>query len=130
MSTNTSILSYRYRVDKARDFVADVDANANSQFYMFAARPLPFPGGDSTIPTPNDSVQSTMVDTYKNMLFGKHVKNADVNLMIPRYDWTSNTVYTQYDHTDGDLQTKQFYAGVQTNSQYDVFKVLSNANGA
>lgn len=128
MST-TQIVSKRLHVTNALDFVDDV--NEYNAFYVFAARHIPFTGGDTPVPAPTDTVVSNYIDIYNDMLFGKKVSSADIKPMAPRHDWTSGTVYAMYDDTDANLYSKAFYATVSTGSQYHVYKCLyNNANTA
>ena len=123
MST-TQIVSKRLHVTNTLDFVDDVtEYNA---FYVFAARHIPFAGGDTPVPIPTDTIASNYIDIYNDMLFGKKVSNTDITPMAPRHDWTSNTVYAMYDDTDANLYSKAFYATVNTGSQYHVYKCLYN----
>ena len=123
MSTK-QIVSKRLNVTTALDFVDDVTVGA--AYYVFAAKHTPYEGGDTTIPTPNDTVVNNYINIYNDMLFGKKVANTDIKAMIPRYDWTSGTTYAMYDDRDPVLYTKQFYATVNTGAQYHVYKCLYN----
>ena len=123
MSTK-QIVSKRLNVTTALDFVDDVTVGA--AYYVFAAKHTPYEGGDTTIPTPNDTVVNNYINIYNDMLFGKKVANTDIKAMIPRYDWTGGTTYAMYDDRDPVLYTKQFYATVNTGAQYHVYKCLYN----
>ena len=130
MASNTSLISYKTRVTTAEVFVATIDAGPNNVFYLFAANPFPYAGGDTVVPTPNDSVQCNLTETYRNMIFGKHIQTSDIIIMVPNFAWTANTVYNMYDDADGNLFNEPFFVVVNAASQYDVFKCLYNANGA
>jgi hypothetical protein len=118
------VISKKLNVKTAEQFVYSVDQTDG--YYVFAARHIPFVNGDTTPPVPTDSVSNNTIDIYDNMLFGKRVSNTDVTQMIPRYDWTAGTTYSQYDDTDSNLFSKQFYACVNTGSQHHVYKCLYN----
>ena len=64
---------------------------------------------------------------HREMILGKRIRAADVAPLIKRHFWTSNTVYAQYDDTDGDLYEKEFYV---VNGSEQVYKCLFNNNGA
>lgn len=123
MSTK-QIVSKRFNVTTALDFVEDI--SVGSAYYVFAAKHTPYSGGDTTIPTPNDTVVNNYINIYNDMLFGKKVANTDVKAMIPRYEWTTDTTYAMYDDVDPVLYTKQFYATVNAGAQYHVYKCLYN----
>ena len=118
------VISKKFEVKSAEQFVYSV-SNLDG-YYVFAAKHTPFSNGDVTPPTPTDSVANNTYTVYNDMLFGKRVANTDVIQMIPRVDWTANTVYAMYDDADSQLMTKQFYATVNTGSQYHVYKCLYN----
>ena len=82
------------RVQLARSFYRDI-FNENDFFYMFASRAIPWTD-DNTPDTPRDS-QFYQADYRHNMMFVKRVQAADAVQLIPRYDWTTGTIYDQYD---------------------------------
>lgn len=86
------------------------------------------------IPQPNDSISETIVNVYRNMIYGKRLSPNDIKLMIPRNDYVSNKVYDMYDDTAGEstlaLFNKNYYAVVNADSFYHVFKCLDNNQGA
>jgi hypothetical protein len=125
--TAKKIVSKKLNVTTADHFVETVQSE--SAFFVFAARHVEYPTGDSPVPEPTDDVSNNVIDVYNNMLFGKKVLPTDVTQMIPRYDWTSNTQYAMYDDKDAQLLAKQFYACVNTGAQYHVYKcIYNNAN--
>ena len=103
--------------------------------YMFIGRPLSWTD-DSNPPTPVDSLNDEY-DAYANMTALKKVSTTDVSHAIIRRDWTSGTVYDEYRHnytssntaTSGasTLWASTFYV---VTSDYNVYKVISNNNGA
>lgn len=125
--TVNKIVSKKLNVTTADHFVENVQGE--SAFFVFAARHIEYKNGDVPVPLPTDDVSNNMIDVYNNMLFGKKVQPTDVTLMIPRYEWTSNTQYAMYDDKDAQLITKQFYATVNTGAQYHTYKcIYNNAN--
>ena len=124
----TKKVTKQFNVHNAKQFVESLDETANSIYYVFAARHTPW-SNDSTPPDPTDSVDDTFYHVYENMIFGKKVNVADIRHMINNYEWTSGTVYAQYDNTDGTLPDKQFYVVVPESGSYSVFKCLSNNKG-
>ena len=90
-------------------FIESVTEPANNIYYAVASRHTPYSGGDSTVPAPTETVQDAEVAIYEEMVFGKKITSSDVMHMIPRHTWTSNTVYSSYDHEDSDLFTKLLF---------------------
>lgn len=127
MSTK-NIISKKLNVNSAGDFVESI--KSDSTYYVFTAKHTPYlENSDATITSPTDSVKDIVVDAYNNMIFGKKVGPDDVVEMISRFDWTSGTQYSMYDDQDPELQTKSFYATVNTGAEYHVYKCLYNGNG-
>lgn len=99
---------------------------ANTVYYVFAGKHTAFANG--SIPTPQDSYQTTLYDAYNNMVFGKRVGDNDVSLLVPKIEWASNTVYTSYDSNTA-MYGENFFVAVEGASQRDIFKVLDNNMG-
>ena len=118
----------------AKQFVESLSESANSLYYVYLGKHSPFTEtgfSDDTPPTANNSEESSFYQQYRDMVYGKQVTNSDVSHMIDRNNWTSGRVYTQYNHTEGDLQNKEFHAVIQeSNTNYSVFKCLFNNKGA
>lgn len=129
MSVTRNLVTANFNVLNAKHFVYTVASDLN-QYYIYAGRHIPYPGSDSSIPLPNNSVQQTHIDPYDNMIFAKRIQDTDVAHVIPKYLWTSNTVYQAYDHRDGDLASKMFYTVVDDTSEYNVYKCIYNNGGA
>ena len=97
-------------------------------YYAFIGKQTAYSPTDSAIPQPTDSVQDTDLGIYKNIAFAKKITSADVKHMVPRYDWTSNTTYVQYDDTDPNLFSKKYFVVVYEASTYYVYKCIYSPN--
>lgn len=126
----TKVISKKFGNHLAQQLIESISEPANTVYYLTASRHTEYDDGDDTVPTPVESSKELDIDIYEQMIFGKKITTNDVIRMIPRHNWTSNTKYAMYDHTDGSLFTKQFYAVVDGGSTYFVYKVLDNNNGA
>ena len=122
------LVTNNFKLFNAKQFKESLTEPANTIYYTFASKSQQFANSDTVI-APNNSTAQTYLDVGQQMIFGKRVANADVVLMIPRYDWTTNTVYTAYDHDDGNLFNEEFYVVVNESTEYNVFKVLNNNGG-
>lgn len=80
---------------------------------------------ESFPPAANDSLNQVEQSIYSDLVIGKLIGNTDVSHVIPRYNWTNNTVYAKYDRNDASLFDKQFY--VMTDN-YEVYKVIDNSS--
>lgn len=113
-----------WRLHSARQFIESIEEAANSSYYMWAG------GHVEVSPTPNveDDVLRIVVQPYRDMCFGKRVTASDVSLVVRRIDYTSNTVYAQYDDGDPELLTKDYYVVVNAGSFSHVFKCLEKGS--
>jgi hypothetical protein len=125
MATTQKLVTSNFNVHSAASFV---NTFANTDYFIFAGKHTPYTTSDVAIATPNNSVKSSYLDIYDNMIFAKKISDADIVHVIPKYLWSSNTYYTQYDHRDGDLFDKQFYTVVDDDTEYNVWKCLHNAS--
>lgn len=122
-------LTINHYINQSNSFITDVRNNRNA-YYMFASRSQPWAnssGGndDSAVLASNNSVSQVEQTVYNDVLFGKLLKDADVINVVPRYNWTSGTVYAPYDQNDANLYDKQFYV---VTDQYEVYKCIDNNN--
>lgn len=127
---NFRLATQRFKSEVGRDFIYRVGScGGNTGVYVFVGGANPYTGSDTNVATPNNSVDC-FSNAYNNMLYGKVVGSNSVNLMIPRHDWESGTVYDEYSHIDPDLFTSSFYSVVNASAYYHVFKCLYNNDGA
>ena len=129
-----AIITEKFRLHNAKEFKQSATESGNAM-YMFIGRPLSWTD-DNNPPTPVDSLNDEY-DAYANMTALKKVSSTDVSHAIIRRDWTSGTKYDEYRHnytssntaTSGasTLWASTFYV---VTSDYNVYKVISNNNGA
>ena len=82
------------RVQQARSFYRDI-YNDNDRYFLVASRTQTW-----TTDTSPDTSYDNRVDMSqfrRDILFAKKVQNADVAMLARRIDWTTGTVYDQYD---------------------------------
>lgn len=128
MAQTKKIVTNKFKVRNAERFLESVVARDHN-YYVFAARHLPYEPDDAQILQPNNSVQSTTYDITNNLIFGKRITSQDVCHMIDRNEWTSGTVYDMYEH-DADLSTKTYFVYAPDGADWNVYKCLSNGYGA
>ena len=95
----------------------------NKNFYVFAGRPKPYTPDDNTPDTNFENVYDGFNFQYDQMYFGVKVSNNDVAYIAPRFTWSSNTVYPEYDDKDVNLPGSNFYVVTSANL---VFKCIYN----
>jgi len=122
------------RTELARSFHRDI-LNSFDLYYFCLGRTYAWT--DDTSPeTPLDSDNYT--NTFRrNVLFAQRVSTADICLLARRINWTSGTVYDQYD--DALSSTNTAYSGADNlqeanfyvlTDEYKVYKCLFNNNNA
>jgi hypothetical protein len=126
-----AVLTNKYYIDTVSNFVNGIQNETNS-YYVFIGKPDPWLNSigeivDSSPPPATPTINEAELTVYNDMVYAKQITNLDVSYMLPRYDWTSNTVYSYYDQNDPNLFTKNFYT---VNDKYEVYKCIFNNYGA
>jgi hypothetical protein len=122
-----SIVTTKFRVHNAQQFAEAFSETANTIMYLFIGKNTAFPD-DNAPPTPVNSTANVEYTPWRDMYAAKRITTADVTHAVPRYDWTSGTVYTYYDDADTNLiESDSFYVMTE---DYNVYKCLWNAGGA
>ena len=104
------------RVELARSFHRDI-RNNNDYFHFAIGRTAAW--SDDTAPeTPIDS--DAYVSAFRrSMMFTQRIDSADVCLLAKRSDWTSSTVYDEYD--DSYDSSSQSYSGASNLADANFF---------
>ena len=121
-----SIVTSKFRIHNAQQFYESFSEAANTIMYLFVGKNTAFPN-DNVPPTPINSTANIEYTPWRDMYGVKRIQSADVTHAVPRYDWTSGTVYTAYDDTDVNILTENFYVMTE---DYNVYKCLFNNAGA
>lgn len=136
----SAIITNKFRLHNAEQFFESFTEASPSTYYLFIGRPQAFTAGtgggtDAIPPTPVDTISDEFT-YFRDMIGAKIVSSSSVTHCIPRRDWTSGTVYDQYEHnytssntsTSGatNLWDATFYV---MNSSYNVYKCLWNNSG-
>jgi hypothetical protein len=121
-----NLITNQLRKQSAQQFIDRIQAGSDV-YYMFIGRINPFVD-DNAPPTPVDNTQTVNIDVFEQMIAGKRVTPGDVQMLVTRYDWVSNTVYQPYAH-DEDLSQSQYYVLVNKGVNHSVFKCIDNNNG-
>lgn len=124
-------LTINHYINEANSFITDIRNNRNG-YYLFAARSQPWAnssGGDddSAVLSTNSSVAQVEQTVYDDLLFGKLIADGDVSFVVPRKNWTANTVYAAYNQNDANLYSKDFYV---VTDNFEVYKCIDNNDGA
>jgi len=117
-----SIVTSKFRIHNAQQFYESFSEAANTIMYLFVGKNTAF-ANDNSPPTPINSTANIEYTPWRDMYGVKRIQSADVTHAIPRYDWTSGTVYVAYDDTSTSLLTDTFYVMTE---DYNVYKCLFN----
>jgi hypothetical protein len=120
-----SIVTSKFRVHNAQQFLEGFSEAANTAMYLFIGKNTAF-ANDNSPPTPVNSTANIEYTPWRDMYGAKRINTSDVTHAVPRHDWTTGVVYTAYDDQSTSLLTDTFY--VMTD-EYKVYKCLFN-NGA
>ncbi len=121
-----SLVTSKFRVHNAQQFAEAFSEASNTIMYLFIGKNTAFPN-DNSPPTPVNSTANIEYTPWRDMYAAKRITTADVTHAIDRYDWTSGTVYDQYDDQDTDLLEDDFYVMTE---DYNVYKCLFNASAS
>jgi hypothetical protein len=119
-----SIVTNKFRIHNAEQFVEAFDEAANTTIFLTIGKNVAFPD-DNNPPTPVLSVANTEYTIWRDMFAAKRITPADVTHAIDRVDWTSGTIYTQYDDQNVNLILGQYYV---VTDDFNVYKCLFNNN--
>jgi hypothetical protein len=121
-----AIATSKFRIHNAEQFIESLSEAANTVLYFYVGGVTPF-ADDSEPPTPTNSTANIEFIPWRDSIAAKRVQASDAVHVIDRYNWTSGTVYDQYDDQDTDLLDDDFY--VMTD-EFNVYKCLFNNGGA
>ena len=121
-----SLVTSKFRVHNAQQFAEAFSETSNTIMYLFIGKNTTFPN-DNSPPTPVNSTANIEYTPWRDMYAAKRITTSDVTHAIARYDWTSGTVYDQYDDQDTNLLDDDFYVMTE---DYNVYKCLFNVSAS
>ena len=104
---NKSINTQKYATYLAEQFVNGVTGNT-TQLYLAVGRPENWTENEPNPDTPTADTQSVDYAYWRDMLGAKRISSNNVSIVVGRKNWTSGTIYAQYDDTDSDLLSKKW----------------------
>ena len=93
----TAITNKKLAFNNAEQFKESFSGAAPTIYYIFVGNHVPY-ANESSPDSLVDTV-ATEKDTWDNIFAAKRATGNDVQLVVPRINWTSNTQYRQYDDT-------------------------------
>ena len=131
----SAIINNTFRKFNADNFITAV---GTEKVYLMIGKNTAWSGaslGEYTETTPSDSAIPVPIDTavspylhHNDMIAAKLISSTSVSHILKRVDWTSGTVYIEYDHLQDDIIDQDFF--VFTDPAYRVYKCISNYGGA
>ena len=121
--SSTSVIKQRIHQAVAEAVLSEIQSK-QARWYYFLGKTLEFQGGDVETPLSNLAYEA---QTRNDMIAIKAINAGDVSFVIPRVEWTNNTVYEMYDDQQ-DETVQNFY--VIDPATFNVYKCLDNNYGA
>jgi hypothetical protein len=124
----TDALQNKFRTDFARSLLSSFDPLSKDNYFVFFGKATAW-SDETTPPTVADSVAEHFA-ALRNALFAIKVDERNCAFVVPRFDWTTGTVYDEYDdsvdlHDVGSL--KKYYVLADGDR---VYKCIDNNSGA
>ena len=139
----SSVLTNKFRIHNAKSFVEGFSEAEPTNIYTAIGKVSPwtsddlYSGASETTsdlnpPTPLDHVQNEY-EVWRNMFAAKKIKSTDITHVIPKVNWESGKIYTQY----GDLDETLLYDVINSDTpkpfyvvtdEFNVYKCLFNNN--
>ena len=124
----TDALQNNFRTVFADSLKKQLDPLSDDNYYFFFGKILPWTD-ETTPPSVVDSVAEKF-SAYRNSLFSIRVDSRNISFVIPRTNWTTGRVYSEYDDTadqNDPESVTDYYVLVGGKS---VYKCLDNNNGS
>ena len=129
----SAIINNSFRKYQADNFIASFSSNS---IYLAIGKNDPWAGAsageyiettpsDTSIPVPIDTTVSSFLH-YDDLIAIKKITSSSTSHVLKRVDWTSGTVYVEYDHLQDDIIDQDFFVFTE---DYNVYKCISNNGG-
>ena len=131
-----AIITNKFRINNAEQFVESFSESAATTYYLFIGRAHSWAtdadvqgnsineGTDASPPTPNDDVTSEFYN-YDDMIGAKLISSSDVSHVIPRRNWTTGTTYDMFEHN---ISSSNAANSGATNLFDSTFFVMNSSN--
>lgn len=120
-----AIVTDALRRQIAQDFY-DQFTNDTRKYYIAIGRSEQWDSSD-TVPTPTNT--PTTVEAFRNSM--QSVKKVEAtSLVVPRNNWASGAIYSQYDDQQGGYPTNPYYVITEDNQVYVCLETGRDATGA
>ena len=125
----SSAYSKYLQVFNAKQFKESVSEPLPSNVYLTFGRSVPW--SDEQNPPQGNTGVSTFYEVWNKMIGGKKVSGNDIRHVVPRHDWSANTVYAAYDDiADSKILKSDVSNFYVVTDDWNVYKCISNNYGA
>jgi len=127
-----AIVTNKFRIHNSEQFLEAFSETSGTNQYIFIGKVSPWVDAssvniDSAPPSPTDTVENTEYGHWDDMILAKRCISGDVSHVVNRYNWTTGTVYDQFDSQDATLYSKPFFVVTE---DFNVYKCMYNNHGA
>lgn len=123
-----SVRSKDFGIFSAKQFRESVSEPSSSNLYLTFGKVTPWTN-DLNPPQANTS-DAAFYEVWKNMVGAKRITGNDMRHVVPRFNWSNNTIYTAYDTLTDSRELKSqnttFYV---LTDEFNVYKCISNNGG-
>ena len=127
-------LTFKYPVFLAQQFLQGITSGLTA-VYIFVGQTSVWVDAsnvavnDTNPPIPIDNVQEVEFDYWRSMIGAVQVTGNNSQFVVPRNNWTSGTIYSQYDDEDQNLFNEVYYTLDVSTLPNRVYKCLWNNGG-
>jgi len=126
-----AIVTNKFRIHNSEQFLEAFSETSGTNQYIFIGKVSPWLDAssvniDSAPPSPTDTVENTEYGHWDDMILAKRCISGDVSHVVNRYNWTTGTVYDQFDSQDATLYSKPFFVVTE---DFNVYKCMYNNHG-
>ena len=129
----SAIINNSFRKYQADNFI---DSFSSNNIYLAIGKNDPWSGAsageyvettpsDTSIPVPIDTTVSSFLH-YGDLIAMKKIPTSSISHVLKRVDWTSGTVYVEYNHLQDDMIDQDFFVFTE---DFNVYKCISNNGG-
>jgi len=123
------LITSHFRIHNAIQFFESFGETSPTRYYFYIAKSFAW-NNEVEPPTPGDTYQETYYNQWRDIMSVKRIQPSDVSHVVPRYDWTSGTIYDEWDDNEN-LQDVENYRLPEHNfyvltNENNVYKVIDN----
>lgn len=117
-----AVITNRFKVNNAEQFRESLDEPANTVIYFYIGGSVPY-DNETSPPSPGSTTTSTEYAPWADMVALKRIYGSDTSHVTKRYNWVSNTVYSEFNDATTNIESDVFYV---LTDEYNVYKCLFN----